>query len=76
MQVVPFEEELGQDRQVILALGSAAVAWPSLAAAQQGAMPTIGFLSSNLHDAMLPFVAAFKEGLAEAGYIEGQNVAI
>ena len=63
-------------RQVILALGSAAVAWPSLAAAQQGAMPTIGFLSSNLHDAMLPFVAAFKEGLAEAGYIEGQNVAI
>jgi ABC-type uncharacterized transport system substrate-binding protein len=63
-------------RQFIAALGGAAAAWPVFVRAQSPPMPTIGFLSSNLHDALLPFVAAFKEGLAEGGYVEGQNVAI
>ncbi len=62
-------------RQFILALAGAA-ARPGLIRAQSATIPTIGILSSNAPGPTAPFISAFKEGLAEAGYVEGQNVAI
>src|SRR5215472_15989239 len=63
-------------RRRFVALLGGAITLPCLAAAQQRAMSVIGFLSSNASETYAPAVAAFRQGLAEAGYIEGQNVAI
>ena len=62
-------------RKFIVALGSAA-AWPLVAHAQQPTMPMVGFLSSRSPGEFDGVVAAFRQGLGEAGFVEGQNVVI
>src|SRR6516164_9201822 len=60
-------------REFIAMFGSAA-AWPVVARAQQPSMPVVGLLWASPPDAYL--LAAFRQGLAEAGYVEGKNLAI
>jgi putative tryptophan/tyrosine transport system substrate-binding protein len=62
-------------RDFIKVIGST-VAWPLAARGQQSAMPVVGFLHSATADAYAAATAAFRKSLNEAGYVEGQSVAI
>ena len=63
-------------REFITLLGSAAVAWPLMARAQQPAMPVVGFLRSTSLADSTHLVTAFRQGLKEAGFVEGQNITV
>jgi putative ABC transport system substrate-binding protein len=63
-------------RKFVAGLGGATVVWSLAARAQQPAMPVIGFLRNTAATGYNPIVTAFVRGLKEAGFVDGQNVAI
>jgi putative ABC transport system substrate-binding protein len=63
-------------RREFMSFLGGAVAWPLAARAQQPVMPVVGFLGGGEPNAFAPHVAGFRQGLKDAGYVEGQNVAV
>ena len=63
-------------RKFITLLGGTAAAWPVAPRAQQAALPVIGFLHSGSAETKQKLLAPFRQGLAQAGYVEGKNLAV
>src|ERR1043166_5047027 len=63
-------------REFITLIGGAAAAWPLVARGQQPGTPVVGFLRSTPSAPFMHFVAAFREGLKDEGFVEGQNVSV
>ena len=63
-------------RDFITLIAGAAAAWPLTAPAQQPALPVVSFIRDGSADASTKYVAAFRKGLSETGYVEGQNVTL
>jgi ABC-type uncharacterized transport system substrate-binding protein len=63
-------------RAFITLLGGATAGWPFAAHAQQPAMPTVGFVTGRSAEATVRQLAAFRKGLNETGYVEGQNLVV
>jgi len=63
-------------REFIAGLGGAAVAWPFMARAQQPALPVVGYVNGGSADGSASFAVAFRKGLGETGYVDGQNATI
>jgi putative ABC transport system substrate-binding protein len=69
-------EAILRRREFIIIVGGAATALPLAARAQQPAMPVVGFLRVGSADSNALYVTAFRKGLNETGYVEGQNVTV
>jgi ABC-type uncharacterized transport system substrate-binding protein len=74
-RMVPFGEPM-ERRKFIAILASAMASWPLAVHAQQPAMPVVGFLNNGSAEAFAPHMAAFTQGLSDAGYVDGVNVKI
>src|ERR1700675_1050903 len=63
-------------REFVTLFGGAVAACPRAAHAQQPALPVVGFLNAGSADTGAGYVAAFRKGLGETGYVDGQNVTV